>query len=56
MKPIRVGMIGSGFVSELHMNAYQRVYGVDAVVKAVVSRGEHVLEFARRRRIPRLRA
>ena len=52
MKPIRVGMIGSGFVSELHMNAYQRVYGVDAVVKAVVSRGEHVLEFARRRRIP----
>ena len=52
MKPIRVGMIGSGFVSELHMNAYQRVYGVNAVVKAVVSRGEHVLEFARRRRIP----
>ncbi len=52
MKPIRVGMIGSGFVAELHMNAYQRVYGVDAVVKAVVSRGDHVLEFARRRRIP----
>ena len=52
MNPIRVGMIGSGFVAELHMNAYQRVYGVDAVVKAVVSRGEHVLEFARRRRIP----
>ena len=52
MKPIRVGLIGSGFVAELHMNAYQRVYGVDAVVKAVVSRGEHVLEFAGRRCIP----
>ena len=52
MKPIRVGLIGSGFVAELHMNAYQRVYGVDAVVKAVVSRGDHVLEFARRRCIP----
>ena len=52
MNPIRVGLIGSGFVAELHMNAYQRVYGVDAVVKAVVSRGDHVLEFARRRRIP----
>ena len=52
MNPIRVGLIGSGFVAELHMNAYQRVYGVDAVVKAVASRGDHVLEFAKRRRIP----
>jgi len=28
-KKIRVGLAGCGFVSELHMYAYRRVYGVD---------------------------
>lgn len=47
MAKVRVGMIGSGFVAELHMHAYKRVYGVDAEVVAVVSRGDHVEGFAR---------
>ena len=54
MKPIRVGLVGSGFVSELHMHAYRRVYGVESRVEAVVSRGEHVVEFARRHQIPKV--
>jgi predicted dehydrogenase len=48
MAKIRVGLIGSGFVAELHMYAYKRVYGVEAEVAAVVSRGEHVVEFAKK--------
>jgi predicted dehydrogenase len=51
MKKIRVGLVGCGFVSELHMYAYRRVYGVDVEVKAVVARGDHVLEFAKKHRI-----
>ena len=50
-KKIRVGLIGSGFVAELHIYAYKRVYGVDAEVAAVVSRGEHVEQFAKKHRI-----
>ncbi len=46
MAKIKVGLIGSGFVAELHMYAYKRVYGVDAEVTAVVSRGDHVEQFA----------
>jgi predicted dehydrogenase len=46
MKKIRVGLAGCGFVSELHMYAYRRVYGVDVEVKAVAARGDHVVEFA----------
>ena len=48
MKTIRIGLIGSGFVAELHMYAYKRVYGVAAQVAAVVSRGDHVDTFARK--------
>lgn len=51
MKTIKVGMIGSGFVSELHMYAYRRVYGVNVEVAAVVSRGDYVEEFAKRHSI-----
>jgi predicted dehydrogenase len=51
MKKIRVGLIGSGFVTELHMYAYRRVYGVDVDVAAVVSRGDHVMDFAAKHRI-----
>ena len=32
MAKIRVGLVGCGFVSELHMYAYRRVYGVDVEV------------------------
>src|SRR5947208_3898497 len=52
MAKIRIGLAGCGFVSELHMYAYERVYGVDVEVKAVAARGDHVVEFARRHQIP----
>jgi predicted dehydrogenase len=52
MKKVRVGMVGSGFIAELHMHAYRRVFGVDAEVRSVVSRSDHVLNFARRFAIP----
>jgi len=48
MAKIKVGLIGSGFVAELHMYAYRRVHGVDAAVAAVVSRGDHVEGFAKK--------
>jgi predicted dehydrogenase len=52
MKKIRVGLVGSGFVAELHMHAYRRVFGLDVEVRSVVSRGDHVLDFARKFGIP----
>jgi predicted dehydrogenase len=52
MPKIRVGLVGCGFVAELHMYAYKRVYGVDAEVTAVAARGDHVLAFARKHQIP----
>ncbi|UPK37725.1 Gfo/Idh/MocA family oxidoreductase [Bradyrhizobium sp. 186] len=53
MAGIRVGLVGCGFVSELHMYAFRRVYGVDVEVAAVAARGDHVIEFAQRHNIPR---
>ncbi|OAF17953.1 Gfo/Idh/MocA family protein [Bradyrhizobium neotropicale] len=53
MARIRVGLVGCGFVSELHMYAFRRVYGVDVEVAAVAARGDHIVEFARRHQIPR---
>ena len=52
MKKIRVGLVGCGFVAELHMYAYARVYGVDVEVSAVAARGDHVTGFARKHEIP----
>jgi predicted dehydrogenase len=52
MAKVRVGLVGCGFVAELHMYAYKRVYGVDAAVTAVAARGEHVLGFAKKHAIP----
>ena len=54
MARIKVGLIGCGFVSELHMYAFRRVYGVDVEVAAVAARGDHVVEFAKRHQIPRV--
>ena len=51
MAKVRVGLVGCGFVAELHMYAYQRVYGLDARVTAVAARGEHVLDFAKKHQI-----
>jgi len=52
MAAVRVGLVGCGFVAELHMQGYRRVYGIDAKVTAVAARGDHVLEFARKHGIP----
>src|ERR1051325_9250103 len=52
MAKVRVGLVGCGFVSELHMYAYKRVYGVDAAVTAVAARGDHVVAFAKKHGIP----
>jgi predicted dehydrogenase len=52
MAKLRIGLAGCGFVSELHMYAYRRVYGVDVVVRAVAARGDHVVDFARKHQIP----
>jgi predicted dehydrogenase len=51
MAKVRVGLVGCGFVAELHMYAYKRVYGVDARVSAVAARGDHVVDFARKHQI-----
>jgi len=39
MAKVRVGLIGCGFVAELHMYAYPRVHGVEAQVSAACARG-----------------
>jgi predicted dehydrogenase len=52
MAKIRIGLVGCGFVAELHMHAYRRVYGVDVEVTAVGARGDRVVDFAKRHRIP----
>jgi predicted dehydrogenase len=51
MAKIRIGLVGCGFVAELHMHAYRRVYGIDVEVGAVAARGGQVVEFAERHRI-----
>jgi len=51
MTKVRVGLVGTGFVAELHMHAYKRVYGVDAEVVAAVSRGDQVEAFAKTHKI-----
>ena len=51
MTKVRVGLIGCGFIAELHMQAYRRVYGLAAEVTSVSARGDAVLDFARRHRI-----
>jgi predicted dehydrogenase len=51
MAKVRVGLVGCGFVAELHMYAYRRVFGVDAEVTAVAARGDHVVEFAKKHQI-----
>ncbi len=52
MRKVRVGLVGSGFVAELHMHALRRVYGLEVDVRAVVSRGPGAEAFARRFGIP----
>jgi predicted dehydrogenase len=51
MARVNVGLVGCGFVAELHMYAYKRVYRIDAEVVAVAARGDHVVDFAKRHNI-----
>jgi len=51
MAKVRVGLVGCGFVAELNMYAYKRIYGIDAQVTAVSARGEQVLDFAKKYQI-----
>ncbi len=45
---VGVAIVGTGFVAELHMHAYRRVYGVMADVVAACSRGSGAAAFASR--------
>ena len=51
MAKVTIGLVGCGFVAELHMYAYKRVYGIEAEVMAVTACGDHVLEFAKKHKI-----
>jgi len=53
MTEVRVGLVNTGFVAELHMYAYKRVYGVGAEVVAAVSRSDQVEAFAKKHQIAR---
>lgn len=48
MKSINVGLIGSGFSAELHLEGYEKVYGVNVHLKAVASTNQHVDQFAQK--------
>jgi predicted dehydrogenase len=53
-KPIRIGIVGSGFAAEFHYTAYQRVTDIDVKVVGVTSLiidKEHREDFAKKRGI-----
>ena len=52
MAKVRVGLVGCGFAADLHMHAYARVHGLEAEVTAVAARGDTVVDFAKKHRIP----
>lgn len=55
MRRIRVGLVGAGFVADIHVNAYRRVVGVPVEVAGVVTRTRANAErFAHQYGIPRV--
>src|SRR5690625_2913112 len=48
MKRVNVGLIGSGFSAELHLESYKKVYGANVHLKAVASTNQHVSQFAKK--------
>lgn len=38
MKPVRIGMVGAGFVSHIHLNAYKSVTGIPVEFTAIASK------------------
>jgi predicted dehydrogenase len=51
MAKVSIGLVGCGFVAELHMYAYKRVFGLEANVRAVAARGDHVVDFSKKHHI-----
>ncbi|NLA90458.1 MAG: Gfo/Idh/MocA family oxidoreductase [Synergistaceae bacterium] len=54
MKKVRIGMIGAGFISRIHLEAFRRVYGLQASVEAVCARSPSTKDFAAEFGIPRV--
>src|SRR5262245_25901417 len=52
MNVVRVGLVGSGFVSSIHCEALRAVPGAEVVAVASPTEG-HAADFARRHGIPR---
>ena len=46
MKKVAVGMIGTGFAAQMHVEAYRKIYGVEVVLKAAASLAPDAKEFA----------
>ena len=46
MKKVVVGMIGTGFAAQMHVEAYRKIYGVEVVLKAAASLAPDAKEFA----------
>ncbi len=53
MKKVRIGLVGAGFVSNIHMDAYKKVIGVPVEVTGIVS-DENAEQFAQRYGIARV--
>jgi len=54
MKKVRIGMVGAGFISRIHLEAYKRVYGLQASVEAVCARSDSTKAFAAAYGIPKV--
>ena len=54
MRAVRIGLVGAGFIAHIHMEAYKRVYGLEARVEAVCGRSEKTREFAAKYGIPKV--
>ena len=54
MKKVRIGMVGAGFISRIHLEAYRRVYGLQASVEAVCARSDSTKDFAAAYGIPKV--
>ncbi|MGB4273701.1 MAG: Gfo/Idh/MocA family oxidoreductase [Bacillota bacterium] len=52
MKTIKIGLIGSGFVTHLHLNAFRQVVGIPVQVVAVASLDDDLDRFAKKFNIP----
>src|SRR5690554_4575216 len=55
LKKLKVGLVGTGFVTDLHIEAYKKVIGVPIEVAGVVSRSREKAEkFAQQHGIARV--